>query len=398
MKNIKALKSDLKRIEQNLIAKERALKTLAKSNKALVTAANEQDLLDKICRIIVEIGGYRLAWVGYAEKDEKKTVRPLAQAGYEDGYLDTVNITWAETKRGQGPTGKVIRTGKLSIMKNIVSDPTYAPWRKQALKRGYASSIALPLKDKGKTFGALNIYAREPDAFNKEEVDLLKELVNDLAYGIASFRIRTLQKTSEKELKQTLKKLRSALGGTIQVIDSIVEEKDPYTAGHQRRVADLALSIAKEMGLSVNQIDAIRMAGQIHDIGKISVPSEILSKPTRLTETEFELIKKHSRVGYDILKNIDFPWPVAEIVLQHHERLNGLGYPDGLKNGQILMEARVLGVADVVEAMSSHRPYRAGLGKDNALEEIKKNKGIFYEPEAIDACVELFTNKGYEFK
>jgi len=398
MKSRKELESELKKNKKNLKTKERALKTLAKSNKALVAAANEQDLLNRICRIIVEIGGYRLAWVGYAEKDKKKTIRPVAQAGYDDGYIDTLNITWAETERIQGPAGKAIRTGKPSTMKNIVSDPSHAPWRKHALKRGYSSSIALPLKDKAKTFGALNICAREPDAFDNEEISLLKELAGDLSYGILSLRNRALQKKSEKELKQTLKKLRGALGGTIQVIESIVEERDPYTAGHQRRVTDLARSIAKEMSLSGDQIDAIRMAGPIHDIGKISVPSEILSKPTRLTEPEFELIKEHPRVGYEILKNIDFPWPIAEIVLQHHERLDGSGYPDGLKNGQILMEARVLGVADVVEAMSSHRPYRAGLGKEKALEEIKKNKGILYEPEAVDACIKLFTNKGYQFK
>ncbi|MFO7866195.1 MAG: GAF domain-containing protein [Candidatus Aminicenantes bacterium] len=398
MKNIKALEAKLKKIEKNLKTKERALKTLAKSNKALVTASSEQDLLEKICRIIVETGGYQLAWVGYAENDEKKTIQPLAQAGYDNDYLKKVNITWAETKLDQGPAGKAIRSGKPSIMKNIVSDPRRASWRKQALKRGYSSSIALPLKNKGKTFGTLNICAKEPDAFDSEEINLLKELAEDLTYGIVSMRDRVLQKTSEKELKKTLKKLRGALGGTIQVIELMVEERDPYTAGHQRRVTDLARSISNEMGLSSNQIEAIRMAGLIHDIGKISIPSEILSKPTQLTETEFELIKKHPQVGYEILKNIDFPWPVAEIVLQHHERLDGSGYPDGLKNSQILMEARVLGVADVVEAMSSHRPYRAGLGKKKALEEIKKNKGTLYEPEAVDACVRLIAEKGYEFK
>ncbi|MFW6137207.1 MAG: HD domain-containing phosphohydrolase [Candidatus Aminicenantaceae bacterium] len=398
MKNKKALEAKLKKIEKNLKTKERALKTLAKSNKALVTASSEQDLLEMICRIIVETGGYQLAWVGYAENDEKKTVQPLAQAGYDNGYLEEVNITWAETKQDQAPTGKAIRSGKPFIMKNIVSDPRRAPWRKQALKRGYSSSIALPLKNKGKTFGALNICAKEPDAFNDEEIILLKELADDLTYGIVSMRDRVLQKKSEKELKKTLKKLRGALGGTIQVIELMVEERDPYTAGHQRRVTDLARCISKEMGLSSNQIDAIRMAGLVHDIGKISVPSEILSKPTQLTEEEFELIKKHPQVGYEILKKIDFPWPVAEIVLQHHERLDGSGYPDGLKNSKILMEAKVLGVADVVEAMSSHRPYRAGLGKKKALEEIKKNKGTLYEPKAVDACVRLIAEKGYEFK
>ncbi len=396
--NKRALENELKKIKQSLHIKERALKTLAKSNKALVTADNEQDLLERICQIIVETGGYRLAWIGYAKRDKKKTVRPVAQAGYNDGYLDTIEITWSNTKQGQGPTGKAIRTGKPSIMKNIVSDTRYAPWRKQALKRGYASSIAIPLKDNGKSFGTLNIYAAEPDSFKNEEINLLKELANDLAYGIVSLRNRALQKKSNRELKQTLKKLRGALGGTIQVVESIIEERDPYTAGHQQRVTDLARSIAKEMGLSGDQIDTIRMAGPLHDIGKIAVPSEILSKPTQLTKIEFELIKQHPNVGYEILKNVDFPWPVAETVLQHHERLDGSGYPNGLKNGQILMEARVLAVADVVEAMSSHRPYRAGLGIGKALEEIKKNKGVLYEPEAVNACVKLITEKGYEFK
>lgn len=378
--------------------KDRALKALAKCNKSLVNASDESDLLNRICQIIVETAGYRLAWVGYAEQDEKKSVRPVAQAGYEDGYLDKVNVTWEKTEEPQGPIGKAIRTGKPSIMKNIVSVPRYAPWREEAVKRGYASSIALPLKDKRKTFGTLNIYAREQDAFDSGEVNLLKELAEALAYGIVSLRARSAQKQSEKEIQSTLEKLRGALGGTIQVVESIVEEKDPYTAGHQRRATDLARSMAKEMGLSSDKIDAIRMAGAIHDIGKISIPTEVLSKPTPLTDAEFELIKKHPQVGYDILKEIDFPWPVAEIVLQHHERLNGSGYPQGLKNGQIWMEARVLGVADVVEAMSSHRPYRPAHGKKKAVEEIEKNKGTLFEPQAVDVCVRLIVEKGYQFK
>ncbi|MFO7981117.1 MAG: HD domain-containing protein [Candidatus Aminicenantes bacterium] len=398
MKNTKSLEDKIKKIEKSLKAKERALKTLAKSNKALVTATNEQDLLDRTSQIIVKIGGYHLAWVGYAEKDKKKAVRIVAQAGCDEGSLDTLNITWADTKQGQDPTGKAIRTGKPSLMKIITSNSSHASWQKQALKLGYTSSIALPLKDKGKTFGALNICTREPDAFDNEEIDLLNELADDLTYGIVTLRNRILQKTSEKELKKTLNKLRGALGETIQVIELMVEERDPYTAGHQLRVTDLARAIAKEMELPADQIDAISMAGPIHDIGKISIPSEILSKPAHLTETEFELVKIHPRVGYEILKNIAFPWPVAEIVLQHHERLDGSGYPNGLKKGQILREARVLAVADVVEAMSSSRPYRSGLGKKKTLEEIKKNRGILYDPEAVDACIELITKKGYKFK
>lgn len=179
---------------------------------------------------------------------------------------------------------------------------------------------------------------------------------------------------------------------------STVETGDPYIAGHQRRVADLARAIAKEMGLSAEPIDGIRVAGVIHDIGKISIPGEVLSKPGRLTEIEFGLIKAHPQVGYEILKAIDFPWPVAQIVLQHHERMDGSGYPSGLSSEEILLEARVLAVADVVEAISSHRPYRPALGMDKALEEISRHKGVLYDAGVVDACLKLFTERGFKFE
>ena len=172
----------------------------------------------------------------------------------------------------------------------------------------------------------------------------------------------TERKQAEEELQQTLESLRKAVSATIQVMVSAVEARDPYTAGHQIRSADLARAIATEMGLPQEKIDGIRMAGSIHDIGKLSIPAEILSKPTKLTEIEFSLIKEHSRRGYEILKDVESPWPLAEIVYQHHERMNGSGYPRNLKGDDILMEARIMAVADVVEAMASHRPYRPGLG------------------------------------
>jgi putative nucleotidyltransferase with HDIG domain len=175
------------------------------------------------------------------------------------------------------------------------------------------------------------------------------------------------------------------------------EAKDPYTAGHQKRVADLARAIATEMKLPHDTIEGIRMAGSIHDIGKLSVPAEILSKPTKLTNLEFSLIKEHTRVGYEMLKNVESPWPLAQIVYQHHERMDGSGYPRNLKGDEILMGARIIAVADVVEAMASHRPYRSGLGIEAALEEIEKNKGVLYDTAVADACLRLFREKGYQF-
>src|SRR5208283_4330322 len=215
---------------------------------------------------------------------------------------------------------------------------------------------------------------------------------------VASFVDITERKQAEPKLQQTLDSLEKAVGTTIQVLVSAVESRDPYTAGHQSRVADLICAIATEMGLVPDKIEGIRMAGSIHDIGKLSIPAEILVKPTRLTDIEFSLIKEHSRSGYEILKNVESPWPLAQIVYQHHERIDGSGYPRNLKGDEILMEARILAVADVVEAMASHRPYRAAMGIETALEEIEKKKGIIYDETVVDACLRVFREKGYQFR
>jgi PAS domain S-box-containing protein len=206
------------------------------------------------------------------------------------------------------------------------------------------------------------------------------------------------RKRAEEELQRTLDSLRKAFGTTIQVMVSAIEARDPYTAGHQLRSTDLARAIATEMGLPQKEIEAIRMAGPIHDIGKLSIPAEILSKPTKLTNIEFLLIKEHSQKGYEMLKDVESPWPLAQIVYQHHERMDGSGYPRNLKGEEILIEARILAVADVVEAMASHRPYRPAIGLDAALEEIENNKGTIYDAGAADACLRLFREKGFKLE
>jgi len=222
---------------------------------------------------------------------------------------------------------------------------------------------------------------------------------NNTAVGIlGTVRDISKRKLSEIALADTMERLRKALGATVQVMASAVEMKDPYTAGHQKRTATLARDIATEMGLPRHVIEGIRMAGIIHDIGKLSIPSEILAKPSRLTNIEFSLIKEHSRSGYEMLKDVESPWPLARIVHQHHERMSGTGYPGNLKGDEIITEARVLAVADVVEAMASHRPYRASLGIEAALEEIEKNRGISYDADVVDACLRLFREKGYHLE
>ena len=207
----------------------------------------------------------------------------------------------------------------------------------------------------------------------------------------------TNRKTTEEQLEQSLKRVQKTMKDSIYTLSRVIEARDPYTAGHQRKVSKLAVALAKDMGLPQDRIEGIKITALIHDIGKINVPVEILSKPGKLSEMEFGLIKNHSQKGYEILKTIDFPWPVAEIVLQHHEKMNGSGYPRGLKGDEILLEAKIICVADVVEAMSSHRPYRPALGIDKALNEINKNKGIFYDTEVVDTCLKLFKEKGFRF-
>lgn len=255
----------------------------------------------------------------------------------------------------------------------------------------------------------LQTYVGQAVKFNKTNVGSLcvvyqKDFVpNDSEkkiFGIiaAAMGVEENSRQGQEELKNTLEKLRKALGGVIEAMSLTIEMRDPYTAGHQRRVSDLARMIATEMGLPTEQIDAIRMAGALHDIGKLSIPSEILSKPGKLNELEWLMIKNHSTIGYNILKPIEFSWPVANIVLQHHERLNGSGYPSGLSGENIVLEAKILGVADVVEAMSSHRPYRPAHGIGEALEEISRNKGILFDPMVVDICWRLFTSKKFKFE
>jgi HD-GYP domain-containing protein (c-di-GMP phosphodiesterase class II) len=225
------------------------------------------------------------------------------------------------------------------------------------------------------------LHRRELEIANKAHRKNLEETVNE----------RTV------ELQETLEKLRKMTTGTIDAMTLAVEVRDPYTAGHQRRVADLGRYIATEMTLSQEEIDGIRLAGVLHDLGKISVPAEILTKPTRLTEIEHRMIQVHPQVAFDILKEIDFPWPIAQIVHQHHERVDGSGYPLGLSGEELLIEARVIAVADTVEAMSSHRPYRPAVGIEEALKEISQQRGTLYDPDVAYACVRLFREKEFEF-
>lgn len=376
----------------------RAMKTLSTVNQSLVHATDEPQLLQEICRGIVDKGGYRMAWVGYADDNPEKTITPIAWAGVEDGYLVQLKLTWADTERGQGTAGRTIRTGKAQTVHDIHLDPGYALWREQAEKHGYASSYSYPLTVEGRLIGALCIYAAETDAFDEGEITLLAELGDDLAYGIEMLRTRAERDRTAYVQFHHAEILQRSLEDSIRAIAYTVEMRDPYTAGHERRVGELAVAIAKEMGLSEHKIQGIRLAASVHDLGKINIPAEILSKPGKLSDIEFMLIQTHPLAGYNILRDVEFPWPIAEIVLQHHEKMDGSGYPQGLKAEEILLESRVMTVADVVEAMSSHRPYRPTLGIEVALKEIERGKGSIYDLEVAEACLKLFREERFSFQ
>ncbi len=307
---------------------------------------------------------------------------------------------------------------KMSLLRLEYAVPAVAVTGEDAVKKAKETRPDLVLMDivlQGKMDGIeataiiqsrYNIPVVYLTAYADEKTLERAKITEPFGYILKPFEDRDLHTTIEMALhkhkiegmlKEKDEKLQRNLEDTVMALASAVEKRDPYTAGHQRRVTQLACAIAKEMGLSKDKIEGIRLAGIVHDTGKMLVPAEILSKPGKLTTIDFSMIKTHPEVGHDILKEINFPYPVAKIILQHHERLDGSGYPSGLSGEKILIEARVIGVADVVEAITSRRPYRAALGTSRALKEISNNKGVLYEPDAVKACLKLFEKKGFKF-
>jgi len=366
----------------------RLYRMISLGNQALVRANDEISLAQAICNVLIEHGGYRTAWVGLKGDDTEKTIHPIAAKGIEIGQLRELCLTWEDNEHGQAPTGTCIRTGK-PIRHYNLQDEIPQSLLPITLELGSVESLSLPLIVAEKIIGAITVSATQHGKLGEEEEALLMEMAGDLAFGISKLR-------DNMERIDILEKLEGSLDHAVTAIAATVEMRDPYTAGHQRRVAKLAAAIASEMGLPAEQIEGIRIAGTVHDIGKIHVPAEILSNPSKLSDAEFSIIKTHPQVGYDILRTIDFPWPVAQIVLQHHEKMDGSGYPNGLKGEDILIESRILCIADVIEAMASHRPYRPGFGIFPALQEVSRNKGQLYDSHVVKAVLTLFLEKGYE--
>lgn len=294
---------------------------------------------------------------------------------------------------------EVKKTGTIEAVYKIITKDGRIIWVKDQ------ANIEFHFRDRiSLSLGLLTVVSKEMEAEDelKKHHDHLESMVLKRTSELTLLNKQLKQeiierKLAEFKLKQSYNQLENNLDEMVRAMSLTVEERDPYTAGHQRRTTELAVALAKEMGLSEHQCKGLRMAGLIHDMGKIAVPAEILSKPGGLNNVEFQLVKRHPQVGYDILKQFDFPWAVDRIVLQHHERLNGSGYPQGLAGDKILIEARILCIADVVETIESHRPYRPGLGIDQALQEISRNRDKLYDPHGVDACLHLFKSKNFQY-
>ncbi len=375
--------------EHTLRRVNRALQTLSSGNTTLVRAVDEPSLLSGMCGVMVRVGGYRRAWIGYPGSAVEMPVIPMAWASSrrEEATRVQPDPLWL------GPVQLLSEAqsgGQPNLSRPGLGDPSWAGLPEDARPPDVAASLILPLAHDGEAIGVLVVHSEDADAFEADELALLTELAADLSYGIHNLRTRAEQGRHEEQLLK-------AMNATIQALADTTELRDPYTAGHQRRVAELAAAVGRALGLSEDRVAGLYLASTIHDIGKISVPAELLSRPVPLSVVEYELMKQHVIAAYELLRGIEFPWPVADIVAQHHERCDGSGYPNGLQADGLLLESRILAVCDVVEAMSSHRPYRPGLGMEAALAEVLDGRGTRYDAAVVDACVGLLRSRRFVF-
>ena len=368
-----------------------ALSALSQAAAALARADSVDLLVQEVCAAIAAQGPYILAWVGRAENDENKTVKVIGAYGSATDYVKDIAVSWSEFQAsGLGPGGTCIRTGISSVVGDSELDEGFSAWRVRARDYGIRSAVGCSIPDgDGHPYGVLLVYSKVPNAFGDSEVKLFEALAKEIGFGMRSIdrQQRLDDQIHEKQVAQ--ESLASALMATIEAMGKTMEWRDPYTSGHQKRVALLSKALAQKLGWERDQVQALYMAALVHDIDKVAVPSEILTKPAHLTALEMQLVQGHVESGYQILKDIPFPWLIAEMVHQHHERLDGSGYPRGLKGNEICLEAKILGVADTLESMSTHRPYRAALGLQAAINELQTQSGIKFDAEIVKVAVDL---------
>ena len=384
--------NDLTRLQLQRVELERRGRVLAMVSaveRTLTRNPAEKDLMETVCRAVTDEGGYRLAAIGIVGDDPARTVRIVAANGVASEVIRRQRIEAVPGgPHGGGASGRAIRERRAVCIPDIGIDPTMAPWRETALAHGMRSMVAVPLEDdRGSVFGVLSVFDGRADAFHESELALLEALARDLSYGIVSGRANAARREAEARYEKML-------SGVLQAMARLLEIRDPHTAGHEMRVAQVTVAIARELGLDASSVEGLRIAAELHDIGKLVLPSEILSRPARLSDAEHEIVKKHASIGEEVLGAIEFPWPIALVVGQHHERLDGSGYPRGLSGDALRLESRILAVADVYESVTSYRPYRPGRGHDEAMKVLRRGAGAQFDSAVVDALDRVAARHG----
>lgn len=359
----------------------RSLQLLNEVNRFVMSSRTDADPLQKVCDALVTFGSYALAWIGFASPDEPGTVNVACAAGVTE-YLYDGMVSSRETEdRGRGPVGTALGSRTTQVVAQVRTDTRLGPWRHRAATFDLESSVTIPFAPGGRD-AVLCVYANAPFAFDPVSVKGLEAIAHEIEFAIS-------------QARNTMR-LEEALDGTLYSLGAMTETRDPYTAGHQNRVGVLGAAMATHLGLDAKMAALVRRSGEVHDIGKIAVPAEILTRPGRLSHLEFEMIKGHTTVGFAILSKASLPWPIAEVAYSHHERLDGSGYPLGLADADIIVPARIIAVADVVESMDHYRPYRAALGLDAALAEVVRGAGTLFDRDVVESCLAVFA-AGFDF-
>lgn len=387
----------IRQAEKSVRRTQLSLNVVTACVREMASAKDEQHMLQSICRIVVRGGGYRLAWVGFVEGSEGRTARLVASHGYKKDLEPVPDASWPDADFDKSPMGIAIRTGKTVLCQDFMHDPQFGVFHGDALKHHLAAVVALPLYSGQRIVGGLVLWSDQAFAFSDEEVAVLEGLSASIDLGISAFRIREEHATDMQNKTQHLDNVRDKLEKIIEAMGEAIEQRQTYAVGHQRRVGEICLAIAQEMGLPDDRAYGVRLAGMVHDVGAIQIPEGLLCKTGKLTEDDRRQIESHTQAGHDILSGLDLPWPLAQAVLQHHERLDGSGYPNGLTGGKILLEAKIIAVADTIEAMAyGQRTDHPRLGVPAALAEIAKHKGTLYDEDVVDATLRLYWEKGYE--
>lgn len=386
----------VKQAEKSIRRVRLSLKVVANCIREMLKEKDEPQMLHTVCKVAVNSGLFRAVWIGRAEQDDKKTLRPLAFQGHSLDLSQLPDSTWDDSGDSRSPTGVAISTGKTCVVQDLMHDSKFSTFRRFAAKNHLASAVSLPLSQDEMVWGGMTFYSDEPSAFSDEEIDALEILSASVALSITELHSGPDHKTGLLPTTQSLGQSRANLEKIIVALETAIEARSDYGAPNQRLVGEIGMAIAMEMGLTHAQAYGVRLAGIVHDVGEIHVPQDILRKIGELTPDEYAQVKHHPQAGYDILSKLDLPWPLAQTVLQHHERMNGSGYPNGLSGDQILLEARIIAVADTIVAIAYQSQNHPHLGIPAALVEVNKGKGTLFDPAVVEAAVRLFQEKGYQ--